>query len=140
MHWWKASYHLPLPEARSSIDIGSGTPPKYCMLKPSQRINSFLLLPLFSFKDPVEATGRGENAFVAGGDVKTLTCPVGGNPKPNIEWYIEKTGRKLSSGKQYKTGKSGCYTCVAWSSLGTPVNITQCLTVGKFSLVHKILA
>ncbi|XP_015773062.1 PREDICTED: fibroblast growth factor receptor 3-like isoform X3 [Acropora digitifera] len=80
---------------------------------------------------PVEATGRGENAFVAGGDVKTLTCPVDGNPKPNIEWYIEKTGRKISSGKQYKTGESGCYTCVAWSSLGTPVNITQCLTVGQ---------
>ncbi|XP_067032626.1 fibroblast growth factor receptor 3-like isoform X6 [Acropora muricata] len=80
---------------------------------------------------PVEATGRGENAFVAGVDVKMLTCPVDGNPKPNIEWYIEKTGRKISSGKQYKTGESGCYTCVAWSSLGTPVNITQCLTVGQ---------
>ena len=124
----------------TSIDIESGTLPKYCMLKPSQRSNSFLVHPLFSFKDPVEATGRGENAFVAGGDVKTLTCPVDGNPKPNIEWFSEKTGRKISSGKQYKTGESGCYTCVAWSSLGTPVNITQCLTVGKFSLVHEILA
>ncbi|XP_044167458.1 uncharacterized protein LOC114951266 isoform X2 [Acropora millepora] len=77
---------------------------------------------------PVEATGRGENAFVFGGDVKTLTCPVDGNPKPKIEWFSEKTGRKISSGKQYKTG---CYTCVAWSSLGTPVNITQCLTIGQ---------
>ena len=134
----KFSHHCLKP--CSSIDIESGTPPKYCMLKPSQRVNTFLLRPLFSFKDPVEVTGRRENAFVAGGDVKTLTRPVDGNPRPNIEWYIEKTGRKLSSGKQYKTGKSGCYTCVAWSSLGTPVNITQCLTVGKFSLVHDILA
>ena len=110
------------------------------MLRPSQRINTFLLRPLLSFKDPVEATGRGENAFVAGGDMKMLTCPVDGNPRSNIEWYIEKTRRKLSSGKQYKTGESGFYTCVAWSSLGTQFNITQYLTVGKFSLVHETLA
>ena len=71
------------------------------------------------------------------GVVKTFTCPVDGNPKPNIEWYSEKTGRKISSGKQYKTGKSGCYSCVARSSLGTPVNITHCLTVGKSVLVMR---
>ena len=122
----------------TSIDIESGTLPKYCMLKPSQGSNSFLVHTLFSFEDPVEATGRGENAFVAGGDVKTLTCPVDGNPKPNIEWYIEKTGRKLSSGKQYKTGESGCYSCVARDSFGIAVNITQCLIVGKLVLFARL--
>ncbi|XP_015749791.1 PREDICTED: limbic system-associated membrane protein-like [Acropora digitifera] len=78
---------------------------------------------------PVEATGRGKNAFVAKGIVKTFTCPVNGNPEPNIEWYSEKTGRKISSGKQYKAAESGCYSCVASNSLGTAVNITQCLIV-----------
>ena len=121
----------------SPIDIGSGIPQKYRVLKAIQPINDFVLRPFFSFKDPVEATGRGENAFVVGGDVKTLTCPVDGNPKPNIEWFSEKTGRKISSGKQYKTGESGCYSCVAWNSLGTAVNITQCLTVGKSALFMR---
>ncbi|XP_044176562.1 fibroblast growth factor receptor 3-like [Acropora millepora] len=78
---------------------------------------------------PVEATGRGKNAFVAKGIVKTFTCPVNGNPEPNIEWYSEKTGRKISSGKQYNAAESGCYSCVASNSLGTAVNITQCLIV-----------
>ncbi|XP_015779885.1 PREDICTED: fibroblast growth factor receptor homolog 1-like [Acropora digitifera] len=77
----------------------------------------------------VEATGRGKNAFVAKGIVKTFTCPVNGNPEPNIEWYSEKTGRKISSGKQYNAAESGCYSCVASNSLGTAVNITQCLIV-----------
>ncbi|XP_044171636.1 fibroblast growth factor receptor 2-like [Acropora millepora] len=78
---------------------------------------------------PVEATGTGETAFVAGGTVKTFTCPVNGNPEPNIEWYSEETGRKISCGKQYKTGESGCYSCVARNSFRTAVNITQCLIV-----------
>ena len=101
------------------------------MLKPIKPINCFLLLFFSLIKDPVEAAGRGENAFVAGGIVKTFTCPVNGNPEPNIEWYDEKTGRKISSGKQYKTGESGCYSCVASNSLVAAVNITQCLIVGK---------
>lgn len=83
------------------------------------------------FTDSVEATGSGENVTVAGGVAKTFTCPVDGNPEPNITWYSEKTGRKISNEKQYQTGESGCYTCIASNSLGTPVIITQCLIVGK---------
>ncbi|XP_044164836.1 uncharacterized protein LOC122948803 [Acropora millepora] len=58
-----------------------------------------------------------------------FTCPVDGNPKPIIEWYNEKTGVKISSGKQLEARESGCYTCVASNSLGTSVNISQCLIV-----------
>ena len=138
-HLWKASSLTSASSSALQQTLGP-EPQKYRVLKPIQPINNFVLRPLFSFKDPIEATGRGENVFVAGGDLKTFTCPVDGNPKPNIEWFSEKTGRKISSGKRYKTGESGCYSCVAWSSLGISVNITQCLTIGKFSLVHEILA
>ena len=69
--------------------------------------------------------------------MKTFTCPVNGNPEPNIEWYREETGRKISCGKQYKTGESGCYFCVASNSFGTAVNITQCLIVGKSVLFMR---
>ncbi|XP_015748651.1 PREDICTED: hemicentin-2-like [Acropora digitifera] len=78
---------------------------------------------------PVEATCSGGNDFVAEGVVKTFTCPVDGNPEPNIEWYSEKTGRKISTGKQIKTEENGCYTCVARNYLGSSVSITQCLIV-----------
>ncbi|KAK2549187.1 Opioid-binding protein/cell adhesion molecule, partial [Acropora cervicornis] len=79
----------------------------------------------------VEATGRGRNVTVAGGVAPMFTCPVDGNPKPNIEWYNEKTGVKVSSGKQLEARESGCYTCVASNSLGTSVNISQCLIVER---------
>ena len=69
-----------------------------------------------------------------------FTCPVDGNPKPNIEWYNEKTGEKISSGKQLEVRESGCYTCVASNSLGTSVNISQCLIVGKSDDAHEIMA
>ena len=68
---------------------------------------------------------------MAEGIVKTFTCPIDGNPEPNIEWYSENSGRKISRGKQFKTGESGCYSCVASNYFGTQVNITQCLIVGK---------
>ena len=100
--------------------------PNFCTLL----IAAFCYVFFFLFKDPVEATGKGETAFVAGGIVKTFTCPVNGNPKPNIEWYSEETGRKIFCGKQYKTGESGCYSCVASNSFGTVVSVTQCLIVG----------
>ena len=69
-----------------------------------------------------------------------FTCPVDGNPKPNIDWYNEKTGVKISSGKQLEAKESGCYTCVASNSLGTSVNISQCLIVGKSDHVYEIMA
>ncbi|XP_067030240.1 fibroblast growth factor receptor 2-like isoform X4 [Acropora muricata] len=77
----------------------------------------------------VEATASGENVTVARGVAKAFTCPVDGNPEPRIEWYNNKTGRKISSGKQLEARESGCYTCVASNSLGTSVNITQCLII-----------
>ncbi|XP_074634709.1 uncharacterized protein LOC141893220 isoform X2 [Acropora palmata] len=80
---------------------------------------------------PVEARDSGENFTVAGGEAKIFTCPVDGNPEPNIEWYSEKTGRKISSAKELEARETGCYTCVASNSLGTPVNITQCLIVDR---------
>ena len=58
-----------------------------------------------------------------------FSCPVDGNPEPNITWYTEKTGVKISSGKQLAAKESGCYTCVAWNDFGPSVNITQCLTI-----------
>ncbi|XP_015755460.1 PREDICTED: fibroblast growth factor receptor 3-like [Acropora digitifera] len=75
----------------------------------------------------VEATGSGKNVTVAGGVAPIFTCPVDGNPEPNIEWYNEKTGAKISSGKLLEAKESGCYTCAASNTLGTTVSITQCL-------------
>ena len=69
-----------------------------------------------------------------------FTCPVDGNPQPNIEWYNEKTGLKVSIGKQLEARESGCYTCVASNSLGTSVNISQCLIVGKSDHAQEIMA
>ena len=83
----------------------------------------------FFFEDPTEATGPGENATEAEGGVKMFSCPVDGNPEPNITWYSEKTGRTILSGKQLVAEKSGCYTCVARNTVGPPVNITQCLII-----------
>ncbi|XP_067052060.1 uncharacterized protein [Acropora muricata] len=79
---------------------------------------------------PVEASSSGENATVAKGVVKTFSCPVIGNPEPNITWRRgnESVGANNSYGKQLNVSKEGCYTCFASNSLGTPVNITQCLT------------
>ena len=101
--------------------------PKLYHVKATGFLSRFFLY----FEDPVEATCSGENDFVAEGVVKTFTCPVDGNPEPNIEWYNKKTGRKISTGKQIKTEGNGCYTCVARNYLGSSVSITQCLIVGK---------
>ena len=76
---------------------------------------------------------------VARGVVKTFTCPNDGNPEPNIEWYNEKTGTRISNRKQLTVGESGCYTCVSNNSLGTSVNITQCLIVGKSAHAHDTI-
>ena len=85
------------------------------------------------FKDAVKATGFGENATVPYGGNKTFSCPVDGNPKPNITWYMdsEVSERPIFSGENWTAGVTGCYTCIASNYLGTSVSITQCLTVGK---------
>ncbi|XP_074634705.1 fibroblast growth factor receptor 1-like isoform X1 [Acropora palmata] len=85
---------------------------------------------------PVEATRIGENATVNEGGSITLTCPVVGNPEPNIKWFkgSEASGTPMSS-KQDLTVRdvreSVCYCCIASNSIGTPVSIAQCLIVGK---------
>ena len=99
---------------------------QYCLLKP---LIAFYYVSFF--QDPVEATRRAENATVVHGGVKVFSCPVDGNPEPEIEWYSEKSGRKISCGRQLEEKESGCYTCVASNTIGTPVSITQCLVVGE---------
>ncbi|XP_015747491.1 PREDICTED: tyrosine-protein phosphatase Lar-like [Acropora digitifera] len=84
---------------------------------------------------PVEATGAGTNTTVAEGAVKSLSCPVDGNPEPNIKWYkgSEARGKPLSVEKVLTVEgvrESVCYTCVAGNSLGTPVSIFHSLVIG----------
>ena len=76
--------------------------------------------------------GGGQNATVAGGVENTFSCPVDGNPVPNITWY-SKTG--AYKGKQLKTRESGCYICVARNVHGISDNITQCLIISKFNFL-----
>ncbi|XP_067053552.1 uncharacterized protein [Acropora muricata] len=78
---------------------------------------------------PVEATASGGKTSVSEGDVKMLSCPVDGNPKPNIKWYngSEPSGDPISFEEQLEAREPGCYTCVASNSLGPPVSIMQCL-------------
>ncbi|XP_067030223.1 uncharacterized protein [Acropora muricata] len=83
---------------------------------------------------PVEATGSGENATLPiNGGVKRFSCPFAGNPAPNIKWYkgSEVNGAPISNEKELEARESGCYTCVANNSLGTPLKITQCLVDGQ---------
>ncbi|XP_067030249.1 uncharacterized protein [Acropora muricata] len=77
---------------------------------------------------PPEVSGSGQNATVAGGVEHTFSCPVDGNPVPNITWY-SKTG--AYRGKQFKTRESGCYICVARNVHGISDNITQCLIINS---------
>ena len=67
------------------------------------------------------------------GRAKRFSCPVAGNPAPNITWYksSELSGAPISNEKELEARENGCYTCVANNFLGTPVSITQCLTDGK---------
>ncbi|XP_067029796.1 opioid-binding protein/cell adhesion molecule-like isoform X2 [Acropora muricata] len=84
---------------------------------------------------PVEAKGFGKNETLIQGDRKTLSCPVHGSPKPNITWYrsSEVIGRPIFVGEKLEVRGTGCYTCVASNSLGTPINITQCLKFESFT-------
>ncbi|XP_044180336.1 hemicentin-1-like isoform X3 [Acropora millepora] len=79
----------------------------------------------------VEATGSGENATVPEGGAKKFSCPVAGNPTPNIKWFkgSELRGTPISNEKELEATENGCYTCLASNSLGTSVSITQCLTI-----------
>ncbi|XP_067030252.1 tyrosine kinase receptor Cad96Ca-like isoform X2 [Acropora muricata] len=77
---------------------------------------------------PPEVNGGGQNATVAGGVENTFSCPVDGNPVPNITWY-SKTG--TYKGKQFKARESGCYICVARNVHGISENITQCLIINS---------
>ncbi|XP_068733594.1 immunoglobulin superfamily member 10-like [Montipora capricornis] len=78
-----------------------------------------------------EATGKGRNYSVPEGSSKLFSCLVDGNPEPNITWYkgSKAGGTVISIAKQLEARETGCYTCSASNSLGTPVTITQCLTV-----------
>ena len=88
--------------------------------------------------DPPTATDSGQNKTLRRGSSETLACPVDGNPEPSIVWYKEKEGGStvLSTRNELKfldakSDYTGCYTCSASNSLGTPINITQCIIVGK---------
>ncbi|XP_015755461.1 PREDICTED: neuronal growth regulator 1-like [Acropora digitifera] len=77
---------------------------------------------------PVEATGIGENSTVLEEGVKTFSCPVAGNPKPNVTWYRgnEVSGKPICYEEKLEARESGCYTCAASNFLGQSVSITQC--------------
>jgi len=84
------------------------------------------------------ATGAGWNISLAMGNRVFFPCPVGGNPEPNITWYkgSDASGTIIYRGKlldfpQTKESDTGFYTCSASNSLGTPVNVTHYLLVGK---------
>ena len=89
----------------------------------------FTFFNVLFFEDPVEATSFGENATVSQGGNKTFSCPVDGNPQPNITWYrsSEDSGKPICYEKELEARESGCYTCVASNSLGQSISITQCL-------------
>ena len=76
--------------------------------------------------------GSEQNATVAVGVEHTFSCPVDGNPVPSITWYSE---NGTYNGKQFKTGQSGCYICVAKNIHGMSDNITQCLILSKFTFL-----
>lgn len=84
-------------------------------------------------KDPVEAIGFGRNATVPQEGHVTLSCPVDGNPKPNVSWYrgSEVSGKPISREDKLQARESECYTCAASNSLGKQISITQCLKDGK---------
>ena len=92
------------------------------------------------FQDHVEATGSGENATVPEGRAKRFSCPVAGNPTPNIKWFkgSELRGAPISNEKELEVTENGCYTCLASNSLGTSVSITQCLTIGKSVMLVRL--
>ena len=96
---------------------------------------------LLHFKDPVEATRKGENYCVLQGRSKILTCPVVGNPEPNITWY-NSSGALISCKKELEVRESGCYFCVANNSIGKSINITECLVVknGKLIVFRKLFS
>ena len=103
-----------------------------CVSKPNLTNSSaFLHVPFF--QDHVEATGSGENATVPEGRAQRFSCPVAGNPAPNITWYkgSELSGAPISNEKELEARENGCYTCLASNFLGTSVSITQCLIVGE---------
>ena len=100
--------------------------------------NSFAFCCITFFKDPVEATGKGQNYSLDKGSSVRFKCPVDGNPEPNITWYNGSTV-PISFEKELESRESGCYTCVADNSLGKSVNVTQCLTIstGKLCLIRN---
>ena len=63
------------------------------------------------------------------GGSKTFSCPVDGNPKPNITWYrgSEDSGKPICHEEKLEARESGCYICVASNSVGKSVSITQYL-------------
>ncbi|XP_068686466.1 uncharacterized protein [Montipora foliosa] len=88
-----------------------------------------------------EAGMRGRNYSVSEGGIKLFSCLVHGNPEPNITWYkgSKAGGTVISIAKQLEARETGCYTCSASNSLGTPVTITQCLIMAASPLSTRTL-
>lgn len=95
---------------------------------------SFTFFYVTFFEDPVEATHKGQNYYVLEGTSKTLTCPVAGNPEPNITWY-NSSRAPVSNKKEFEAEKSDCYICVANNFFGTLVNIIKCLILRGGKLI-----
>ncbi|XP_068685507.1 hemicentin-2-like [Montipora foliosa] len=86
-----------------------------------------------------EATGKGGNYSVLEGFKVLFSCPVDGNPEPNITWYKdnEVIEPEIPNAKQLEAGETGCYTCSAVNGLGPPVTITHCLIVDAAEATGK---
>ncbi|XP_068686985.1 fibroblast growth factor receptor 3-like [Montipora foliosa] len=89
---------------------------------------------------PAQASGCRADVSIPEGSTTLFSCPVDGNPEPTITWYIgsEAGGPVISNKKQLEAGESGCYTCSASNSLGTPVTVTQCLRIERMETIQRI--
>ena len=105
-----------------------------------------LRLTLSSFRlDPPEPTNYNQTVRVPVNTFVTLSCPVDGNPEPDITWYEgnDTSGTLLQSGKDLNfpkatSSKSGWYACFANNSLNPPVLARLRLLVGKLRVTGSV--
>ena len=106
-----------------------------------------LRFTLSSFRlDPPERTNYNQTVRVPANTFVTLSCPVDGNPEPDITWYEgnDTSGTLVQSGKEWTFSKAtssdcGWFTCFANNSLNRPVLVRlQLLVVGKLRVTGSV--